>query len=84
MGSQPPEWAIMLIKDVKSIKTQVSKIESIEKTLNMMSCQIKDLEVNVSGITTRLTAVENWCTFVSRQYDDHKNELDKTKKELQK
>ena len=31
MGSQPPEWAIMLINDVKMIKTQVSKIESIEK-----------------------------------------------------
>ena len=80
MSSQPPEWATMLINDVKAIKSQVSKIENIEKTMNKMCCQIHDLEVNV--IATRLTTVENSCTFVCKQYDDHKKELETTKKEL--
>ena len=31
MGSQPPDWAASLIKDVKAIKSQVSKIDNIEK-----------------------------------------------------
>ena len=82
MSSQPPEWATMLINDVKAIKSQVSKIENIEKTMNKMCCQIHDLEVNV--ITTRLTTVENSCTFVCKQYDDHKKELETTKKRAER
>ena len=80
MGSQPPDWAASLINDVKAIKSQVSKIDNIEKTMNKMCTQIHDLEVNVGDITTRLNTVEKSCTFVGKQYDDHKKELDVTKR----
>ena len=34
MGNQPPEWAAQLIIDVKSIKSQVWKIEEVQQTVN--------------------------------------------------
>ena len=34
MTNQPPEWATVLMNDVKAIKSQVSKIESIETIIN--------------------------------------------------
>ena len=50
LNNQPPEWATVLMNDVKAIKTQVSKIENIEKTMNQMCGKIKDLQVNVGNI----------------------------------
>ena len=49
MGSQHLDWVQALIYDVKSIQSQVSKIDNIEKAMNKMCTQIHDLEVNVGG-----------------------------------
>ena len=72
------------MNDVKAIKTQVSKIENIEKTMNQMCGKIKNLEVNVGNIDKRLSTVETSCLFVGSQYDDHKRELESAKRELKK
>ena len=63
MGNQPPDWAAQLINDVKSIKSQVSKIEQVQQTVNQICGRIKDLETNVNSIDTRLSTVENSCSF---------------------
>ena len=84
LNNQPPEWATVLMNDVKAIKTQVSKIENIEKTMNQMCGKIKDLEVNVGNIDKRLSTVETSCSFISSQHDDHKRELETAKRELKK
>lgn len=84
MNNQPPEWATVLMNDVKAIKSQVSKIENIEKTMNQMCGKIKDLEVNVGNIDKRLLTVEKSCSFISSQHDDHKKELETAKRELKK
>ena len=49
MGSQHLDWVQALIYDVKSIQSQVSKIDNIEKAMNKMCTRIHDLEVNVGG-----------------------------------
>lgn len=82
VNTQPPEWASVLMNDVKAIKSQVSKIEGIEKTVNQICGKIKELESNVSSIDSRLSSVENSCSFISNQHDDHKKELEETKSKL--
>ena len=82
MSTQPPDWATQLINDVRTIKTQVSKIEEVQQTVNQICVRIKDLETNVTSIDTRLSTVENSCSFIGNQYDDHKKELDKAKSKL--
>ena len=84
LNNQPPEWATVLMNDVKAIKTQVSNIENIEKTMNQRCGKIKDLEVNVGNIDKRLSTVETSCSFISSQHDDHKRELETAKRELKK
>ena len=42
----------------------------------------KDLETNVNIIDNRLSTVENSCTFIGKQYDDHKREIDDIKSKL--
>ena len=79
---QPPDWAAQLISDVKAIKTQVSKIEDVQKTVNQICVRIQDLETNVTSIDSRLSMVENSCSFIGKQYDDHKKELTDTKSKL--
>ena len=79
---QPPEWASQLINDVKAIKTQVSKTEDVQNTVNQICVRIKDLETNVTSIDSRLFTVENSCTFIGKQYDDHKREIDDAKSKL--
>ena len=69
-------------KRCKAIKTQVSKIEDVQKTINQICVRIKDLETNVTSIDSRLSTVENSCTFIGKQYDDHKREIDDAKSKL--
>ena len=82
MSTQPPDWATQLINDVRTIKTQVSKIEEVQQTVNQICVRIKDLETNVTSIDTRLSTVENSCSFIGNKYDDHKKELDEAKSKL--
>ena len=79
---QPPDWAAKLISDVKAIKSRVSKIEDVQKTVNQICVRIQDLETNVTSIDSRLSTVENSCSFIGKQYDDHKKELTDTKSKL--
>ena len=48
----PPQWAKM--DDVKSIKGGVSKIDSIEKTVNSICSKLSDLETKVKDMDTRI------------------------------
>ena len=84
LNNQPPEWVPALINDVKIIKSQVSKIENIEKTINQICGKIKEIETSVSDLDKRLATTEQSCSFISNQHDDHKKELDITKTELKK
>ena len=80
---EPPSWASEIMEDIKQIKQSVSKIENIEKTVNSIQLKMSDLEVKVNQIDDRVTQVENACSFISEKHDEHKQYLDKSKKEIQ-
>ena len=81
-GAGPPGWATELIEDVKHIKLSMSKLDQIEKTVNMINLKVSDLEVKVNHIEPRVTEVEKSCTFMSQENDDRKKELERAKTEV--
>ena len=62
--------------------SKYKKIGGIEKTLNQICRKNKELESNVSSIDSCLSSVENSCSFISNQHDDHIKELEETKWKL--
>ena len=81
---QPPTWATELIKDVKQIKESMRKIETIEKTVNMINMKVTNLEDKVKSIDNRVTEVENSSSFLAEQSDVCNQTLNSTKTELKK
>ena len=79
----PPAWASELIDDVRQIKSTLTKIDNIEKTVNSIVVKITDLETKVGGMETRLNDVEEACNFISGQNDSNTNGLSKAKSDIE-
>ena len=75
---QCPLWAAQLISDVRDINHKLSKLDSIEKTLNCLSVNVHDLDEKVSTMDTRLTYVEGACSFISDKYETQKHAIEST------
>lgn len=80
----PPNWAQELINDVKQIKISMSKLEKIEKTMNTIVTKVSDLESKVKDIDKSVNDVEGACSFISKENDDRKKELQTAKSEISK
>ena len=78
----PPGWVSELIEDVKQIKLSMTKLDQIERTVNMINMKVSDLEVKVNHIEPRVTEVEKSCSFIGRENDDRKKELEKARSEI--
>ena len=78
----PPSWASELIEDVKQIKLSMTKLDQIERTVNVINMKVSDLEIKVNSIEPRVTEVERSCTFIGRENDDRKKELERTRTEV--
>jgi len=46
----PPPWASTIMEDIKSIKSDVARIENIEKLVNSMNLKLKDLETKITDV----------------------------------
>ena len=73
--SSAPSWATEIMEDIKIIKKSVSKIDSIEKTVNKINLKVDNLETKVKTMDTRLLEVESSCSYAS-------DEIDSTKKNI--
>ena len=78
----PPGWVSELIEDVKQIKLSMTKLDQIERTVNMINMKVSDLKVKVNHIEPRVTEVEKSCSFIGRENDDRKKELEKARSEM--
>ena len=83
-GAGVPSWASELIHDVKQIKLSMTKLDQIERTVNMINMKVSDLEVKVNSMEPRVTEVERSCTFISHENDDRKKELERARTEINK
>ena len=70
--------------DVKSIKGSVSKIDSIENTVNSICSKLSDLETKVKDMDTRIIEVERACTFKSEKHDTNNQDLQGVKGDVKK
>ena len=85
MGQPPnykPEWATELIENVKQMGKDLSKLNSIEKTLSSISLKINSLETKVGVMETKVNNCETACNFLSDTYDEHKKDLETAKTEI--
>ena len=71
----PPPWATQIMEDLKSIKISVSKIESIEKTVDHISSKVQTLESKRKTMETKVQECEKSSTFIN-------GELEKTREKL--
>ena len=78
----PPGWVSELIEDVKQIKLSMTKLDQTERTVNMINMKMSDLKVKVNYIEPRVTEVEKSCSFIGRENDDQKKELEKARSEM--
>ena len=62
----------------------MTKLDQIERTVNVINMTVSDLEVKVNSIEPRVTEVEKSCSFISRENDDRKKELDRARTEVSK
>ena len=79
-----PPWANAMMDEIKSIKTAVTKIDSVEKTVNMINKKFSELEVKVTDIDKRVAEVEKSCTFISSGFESNAKELKQAKTEIGK
>ena len=80
--TQPPQWAESVMADLKSIKANVSKIESIEKTVTSINYKLSDLEKKVTNIDKRVGDVEAASQFISTKFDQQKGDLETAKADM--
>ena len=81
-SAQYPPWAAQLINNVRDINNKLSKLDTIEKTLNCLSVKVHDLDNKVSAMDTRITYVEGCCSFISDKYETHKQAIPATNESL--
>ena len=55
----PPSWATELINDVKQMRKSLTKLDEIEKTVNLIHMEVTDLETKVKTVGTRVNTVES-------------------------
>jgi len=77
-----PPWAIELMEDMKHLKQSIPKIERIEKTVDIISVKMNEMEMKMKSMETRISETENACTFINTETEQHKNDLAKAKTEI--
>ena len=69
---------------MSQIKKSIPKIDSIEKTVNLINLKVSDLEAKFSSLETRVTEVEASCSFMDGEMDKHKSEMKAAQEEIGK
>ena len=72
VGLTPPPWAIEIVKDIKTIKSSVAKIEKIERTVDRISTKIDNLESIVKSMEIRMEDSEKGMQFINKEFGNSK------------
>lgn len=78
----PPRWAVELMEDMKVIKSSLSKIDSIEKSIKLINMKFTDLETKVVDVEKRVKETERSCEFLSVDADTFRYDIKHSKSEL--
>lgn len=62
----------------KPIKTSVSKIDGIKKSVNLMTAQLSDLSIKVNDIDKRVSDTEQFNSFINSKYERQSLEFSTT------
>jgi len=81
-STAPPPWASTIMEDIKSIKSDVARIENIEKLVNSMNLKLKDLETKITNVDKRLNDVETSTTFLSDKYEEQSSSIKAAKSDV--
>jgi uncharacterized protein (DUF2267 family)/prefoldin subunit 5 len=81
---QMPPWASLLFEEMKSLKSGISRIEEVEKTVNIINTRFSDLDVKVTSIDKRVGEVEKSCTYMSKEFDTTMKKLNETRADIDK
>ena len=81
---QPPQWAIEIMEDIKTIKSSMSKIDSIEKFVNKINLKVENLETKVKTIDSKVTETEKSSAFLNSEVESTKKKLKNAEEEMKK
>lgn len=78
----PPQWAIEIMEDLKTIKASVAKIDKIERTVDKINSKVDSLESKVKSIDGRLLETEKSAAFINKEFEESKKVISTTKSEI--
>ena len=81
-NSELPTWLSSLTNDIKEIKQNLSKLDTIEKTVIGIDSKVVKLDQEVKNLNDRVAAVELSQSFVSDKFDTQKTSIDNTNTEV--
>ena len=81
-ASAPPSWATELMNDVKQMRISLTKLDQIEKTVNLIHTKVADLETKVKSVETRVDTVETSCKFMEHENEDRKKDIKQAKTDI--
>jgi hypothetical protein len=76
---QPPPWACEILEEMKLIK---EKLTTVDKTVNVINVKVTDMEESLKMIDLRVTETEKSCSFLTTEFDRHRDELKFAKSEI--
>ncbi|KAL4236556.1 hypothetical protein ACF0H5_004941 [Mactra antiquata] len=82
--STPPEWARVLIEDVRHIKEFMPKIESLQQSINLINVRTTTAETKIKTLETKNAEASESLQFLGKEYEDQKKQLEKYKQQVNK
>ena len=64
---------------MEQVKQKLQGIDKIERTVNLISTKVSDLETQMRGLDTRLNQNEKSCAFILKECESQKTELTNAK-----
>jgi len=80
----PPAWALPLFADIQAIKTEVVKIDKIDKSVNEIKIKMTEMETKVKSLEIKVNECEASCTFISSETEERRNDMIAAKHDIDK
>ena len=77
-----PDWATVILENMKEMKKDLSKLGNIEKSLGNLTLKMNQLETKVSTMEPVVQNCEKSCTFLSSTYETQSKDLKNAQSEV--